>query len=81
MTDEILNAIPHRGPMLLVDEVVERGEDTILCRKTFREDEFFFQGHYPDRQTAEAVFDERQLFLHGVAAQGRCYGYNWIAPF
>lgn len=33
--------------MLLLDEVVEQTEDTIICRKTFREDEYFFQGHYP----------------------------------
>jgi 3-hydroxyacyl-[acyl-carrier-protein] dehydratase len=41
-------AIPHRGPMLLVDEIVQCDGDTMICRKTFREDEFFFQGHYPD---------------------------------
>ncbi len=34
--------------MLLVDEVVQRNENQIVCRKTFRADEFFFQGHYPD---------------------------------
>lgn len=33
--------------MLLVDEIVERGEDRIVCKKTFQADEFFFQGHYP----------------------------------
>lgn len=55
MTPEILNAIPHRPPMLLVDEVVEQGEDTILCRKTFRKDEFFFQGHYPDEPIVPGV--------------------------
>ena len=44
---EILAAIPHRPPMLLLDEIVERGEGRIVCRKTFRADEFFFQGHYP----------------------------------
>ena len=33
--------------MLLVDEIVEQSDDRIVCRKTFREDEFFFQGHYP----------------------------------
>jgi 3-hydroxyacyl-[acyl-carrier-protein] dehydratase len=44
---EIEAAIPHRQPMLLLDEIVERGEDRIVCRKTFRDDEFFFQGHYP----------------------------------
>lgn len=46
--DAIHAAIPHRGPMLLVDEIVERTDDRIVCRKTFRDDEFFFQGHYPD---------------------------------
>jgi len=40
-------AIPHRSPMLLLDEVVEQGDDKIVCRKEFRDDEFFFQGHYP----------------------------------
>ncbi len=55
MTDDILNAIPHRPPMLLVDAVVEQGENTILCRKTFRDDEFFFQGHYPDQPIVPGV--------------------------
>jgi 3-hydroxyacyl-[acyl-carrier-protein] dehydratase len=45
---EIEAAIPHRPPMLLLDEVVARGENLIRCRKTFRPEEFFFQGHYPD---------------------------------
>ena len=45
---EIEAAIPHRPPMLLLDEIVERGEDRIVCRKTFDAGEFFFQGHYPD---------------------------------
>lgn len=34
--------------MLLLDEIVEQTQDSIICRKTFRENEFFFQGHYPD---------------------------------
>jgi 3-hydroxyacyl-[acyl-carrier-protein] dehydratase len=44
---EIQSAIPHRPPMLLVDEIVEQSEDRIVCRKTFHAGEFFFQGHYP----------------------------------
>ncbi len=46
--DEICAAIPHRPPFLLVDEIVEMSEKRIVCRKTFREDEWFFAGHYPD---------------------------------
>lgn len=45
---EIEAAIPHRPPMLLLDEIVEQSENRIVCQRTFRADEFFFQGHYPD---------------------------------
>ena len=53
--DEILSAIPHRAPMLLVDEVVERFENDIHCRKTFRPDEPFTQGHYPGNPIVPGV--------------------------
>ena len=43
----ILDAIPHRPPMLLVDEIVTWEESRIVCRKTFAADEPFTQGHYP----------------------------------
>jgi 3-hydroxyacyl-[acyl-carrier-protein] dehydratase len=44
---EIQAAIPHREPFLLIDEIVERDERHIVCRKTFRPDEYFYAGHYP----------------------------------
>lgn len=52
---EIEKAIPHRPPMLLVDEIVERSEQEIVCRKTFRAEEYFFQGHYPDSPIVPGV--------------------------
>ena len=45
---QIEACIPHRHPMLLVDEVIERTESRIICRHLFSPDDFFFQGHYPD---------------------------------
>ncbi len=48
-------AIPHRSPMLLVDEIVEQDDKQIVCRKTFQGDEFFFQGHYPSRPIVPGV--------------------------
>jgi 3-hydroxyacyl-[acyl-carrier-protein] dehydratase len=45
---QILDAIPHRPPMLLLDDVVEWETEHIVCKKKFTGDEFFFQGHYPD---------------------------------
>jgi 3-hydroxyacyl-[acyl-carrier-protein] dehydratase len=44
----ILDAIPHRDPFLLVDEIVEQGESRIVGTKVFSGSEYFFAGHYPD---------------------------------
>jgi 3-hydroxyacyl-[acyl-carrier-protein] dehydratase len=44
---QIEQLIPHRPPMRLVDEIVSLTDSTIVCRKTFAEDEFFVQGHFP----------------------------------
>jgi len=43
----ILDRIPHRDPFLFLDEILEYESGRIVCQKTFREEEPFFQGHYP----------------------------------
>lgn len=43
----IYDAIPHREPFLLVDDIVEQAETRIVCTKTFHGNEEFFAGHYP----------------------------------
>jgi len=73
---EILAAIPHRPPMLLLDEIVSRSENQIVCRRTFRPDEFFFQGHYPDYAIVpgvilcEAAMQAGAVLLSDVARGG-----------
>jgi 3-hydroxyacyl-[acyl-carrier-protein] dehydratase len=80
---QILDAIPHRPPMLLVDEVVEWESEHIVCKKTFQADEFFFQGHYPDyplvpgvilceaAMQAGAVLLSKHVAGNGVPVAGR----------
>jgi 3-hydroxyacyl-[acyl-carrier-protein] dehydratase len=46
--EQILAAIPHRPPMLLLDEVIDWEQERIVCKKTFQPSEWFFQGHYPE---------------------------------
>ena len=45
---EIMNIIPHRYPMLLVDRVLElEPGKRIVCIKNVTANEQFFQGHFP----------------------------------
>ncbi len=53
--EKIKSLIPHRGPMLLVDEIVEMTDTSIHCRKTFHGDEYFYDGHYPDNPITPGV--------------------------
>jgi len=53
--DKIHAAIPHRAPMLLVDEIVSQDQESIVCKKTFHSDEYFFQGHYPQHPLTPGV--------------------------
>jgi 3-hydroxyacyl-[acyl-carrier-protein] dehydratase len=81
--EQILAAIPHRPPMLLVDEVVEWHDERIVCRKSFQANEWFFQGHYPDyplvpgvilceaAMQAGAVLLSKQVKGEGVPVAGR----------
>ena len=46
--EEIEKRIPHRSPMLLVDQIHSISDSEITCEKTFTSDEPFVQGHFPD---------------------------------
>lgn len=45
---KIREYLPHRYPFLLVDRVVEVGENNIVGYKNVSINEEFFQGHFPD---------------------------------
>ncbi len=45
--EQIEQAIPHRPPFLLLDEIVSWEPERIVCRKRFAPDEPFYAGHYP----------------------------------
>ena len=51
---EIMTRIPHRPPMLLVDESEWDG-DCVVSRYTVKEDEFFTQGHFPGNPVVPGV--------------------------
>ncbi len=53
---EIEKILPHRDPILLVDEVIEQGEDYIIAKKYINEDEPVLKGHFPDYPIYPGVY-------------------------
>ncbi len=82
--EEVLRAIPHRPPFLLVDRLVEMHEDGATTELTVREDFDFFKGHYPGNPImpgvliCEAVFQSAAVFLVKKFAEGE--GAKNITP-
>ena len=53
--DEIKKILPHREPMLLIDEANLLDEATAEGFYTVRGDEFFLQGHFPNNPVVPGV--------------------------
>jgi 3-hydroxyacyl-[acyl-carrier-protein] dehydratase len=70
---EIEHAIPHRAPMLLVDEIIESRADCIVGRKTFRPDEYFLDGHYPGNPIVPGVILCESAIQTGAVLLSRSY--------
>jgi 3-hydroxyacyl-[acyl-carrier-protein] dehydratase len=53
--DEIKKIIPHREPMLLVDQVELTDEQHATGKYTVKGDEWFVQGHFPGKPVVPGV--------------------------
>ncbi|HIS68127.1 MAG TPA: 3-hydroxyacyl-ACP dehydratase FabZ [Candidatus Gallacutalibacter stercoravium] len=53
--EELMQILPHRDPMMLVDEAELVDENTARGKKTIKGDEWFLQGHFPDHPVVPGV--------------------------
>ena len=63
--EEILSKLPHRYPFLLVDRILEMGQEEITGLKNVTLNEPFFQGHFPGHPVMPGV-----LIMEALAQTG-----------
>jgi 3-hydroxyacyl-[acyl-carrier-protein] dehydratase len=66
---ELLNVLPHRYPILLVDRILEINEEGTKCKglKNVTINEPFFQGHYPGNPIMPGVLIIESMAQVGAA--------------
>ncbi len=63
--NRIRELLPHRYPFLLVDKVIERGENYIVGIKNITVNEPFFQGHFPQEPVLPGVLQVEAMAQMG----------------
>lgn len=65
---DILNYIPHKPPFLFIDEIISFNSEQISGSYTFKKDETFYAGHYPNKPITPGVILLESMCQLGLAA-------------
>ena len=68
--EAILAAVPQQPPFRFIDDILEMDELGITGRYRFREDEYFYRGHFPGRPITPGVILIETMAQTGVVAFG-----------
>lgn len=53
--EKILALIPQQAPFRFIDRILEIDNDRVMGQYTFRQDEWFYRGHFPGRPVTPGV--------------------------
>ena len=67
---EVLKLVPQQAPFRFIDEIISLDEQQIVGAYRFREDEFFYRGHFPGRPITPGVILIETMAQIGVVAFG-----------
>ena len=67
---QILDLIPQQRPFRFIDEIVEVDDSKIVAAYRFREDEYFYAGHFPGNPVTPGVILIETMAQAGVVGLG-----------
>lgn len=70
LKQRILEAIPQKPPFRFIDDILEISDDFIVGKYTYKKDEFFYKGHFPEKPITPGVIILETMAQTGVVAHG-----------
>jgi 3-hydroxyacyl-[acyl-carrier-protein] dehydratase len=70
MRQEVLRLVPQQEPFRFIDEIISLDDEQIVGAYRFREDEYFYRGHFPGHPITPGVILIETMAQIGVVAFG-----------
>jgi len=68
--EDVLLLVPQQQPFRFIDNILEMDEDHIIGTYRFRDDEYFYKGHFPGQPVTPGVILIETMAQTGVVAFG-----------